>query len=102
MGCNQGETEKVVLCSDGTDSRITRFVVYSIRNSVRDCRPPDLQDLRDSGSIEQDADIVLIIERIKTGGVNLWLRKNRHGYGGEVCLHLDHDTNYSNFRTREE
>ena len=72
------------------------------RNSVRDGRPPDLQDLRDSGSIEQDADIVLIIERIKTGGVNLWLRKNRHGYGGEVCLHLDHDTNYSNFRTREE
>ena len=72
------------------------------RNSVRDGRPPDLQDLRDSGSIEQDADIVLIIERVKTGGVNLWLRKNRHGYGGEVCLHLDHDTNYSNFRTREE
>ena len=72
------------------------------RNSVKDGRPPDLQDLRDSGSIEQDADIVLIIERVKTGGVNLWLRKNRHGYGGEVCLHLDHDTNYSNFRTREE
>ena len=72
------------------------------RNSVRDGRPPDLQDLRDSGSIEQDADIVLIIERVKTGGVNLWLRKNRHGYGGEVCLHLDHDTNYSNFRAREE
>ena len=46
------------------------------RNSVRDGRPSDLQDLRDSGSIEQDADIVLIIERIKTGGVNLWLRKN--------------------------
>ena len=72
------------------------------RNNVRDGRPPDLQDLRDSGSIEQDADIVLIIERIKTGGVNLWLRKNRHGYGGEVCLHLDHDANYSNFKTREE
>ena len=55
------------------------------RNNVRDGRPPDLQDLRDSGSIEQDADIVLIIERIKTGGVNLWLRKNRMAdpvYGG--------------------
>ena len=49
------------------------------RNNVRDGRPSDLQDLRDSGSIEQDADIVLIIERIKTGSVNLWLRKNRHG-----------------------
>ena len=72
------------------------------RNNVRDGRPPDLQDLRDSGSIEQDADIVLIIERIKTGGVNLWLRKNRQGYGGAVCLHLDHDANYSNFKTREE
>lgn len=72
------------------------------RNSVRDGRSPDLQDLRDSGSIEQDADIVLIIERIKTGGVNLWLRKNRHGFGGEVCLRLDHDANYSNFKTREE
>ena len=28
--------------------------------------------------------------------------KNRHGYGGEVCLELTHDNLYSNFKSRNE
>ena len=34
--------------------------------------------------------------------LDLWLRKNRHGYGGEVCLELTHDNLYSNFKSRGE
>ena len=70
------------------------------RNNVKERRPPQLQDLRDSGSIEQDADIVLMIERKEGRDLDLWLRKNRHGYGGEVCLELTHDNLYSNFKSR--
>lgn len=70
------------------------------RNNVKERRPPQLQDLRDSGSIEQDADIVLMIERKEGRVLDLWLRKNRHGYGGEVCLELTHDNLYSNFKSR--
>lgn len=70
------------------------------RNNVKEKRPPQLQDLRDSGSIEQDADIVLMLERKEGRDLDLWLRKNRHGYGGDVCLELTHDNMYSNFKSR--
>lgn len=42
-----------------------------------DC-DPDLYHLRDSGSIEQDADIVLMLRR-KDENLQILLRKNRHG-----------------------
>jgi len=46
-------------------------------------RSPILSDLRDSGSIEQDADIVLMLERSVTYSnepiIKMWLRKNRNG-----------------------
>jgi len=56
------------------------------RDAVRDGRAPELYDLRDSGSIEQDADIVIMLHAEKainptTGypNLNLTLRKNRKG-----------------------
>lgn len=57
-------------------------------------RPPDLRDLRDSGSIEQDADIVLMLDR--PGGktdprVNMWVRKNRNGKAGDILIGLNGD-----------
>lgn len=62
------------------------------RMSETENRPPDLRDLRDSGSIEQDADIVLMLER-PTGtrsdpNVNMWVRKNRQGEAGNICIRL--------------
>ena len=57
------------------------------RASAAENRPPALYDLRDSGSIEQDADIVLMLERdndylhavtdTTSGCINMWIRKNR-------------------------
>ena len=52
------------------------------REAVRDKRSPELYDLRDSGSIEQDADIVLMLEQEYRDGrlsITAWLRKNRGG-----------------------
>ncbi len=62
------------------------------RMSETENRPPDLRDLRDSGSIEQDADIVLMLERAthtrSDNNVNVWVRKNRQGPAGEICISL--------------
>ena len=50
------------------------------RESVRNDRHPQLYDLRDSGNIEQDADIVLMLEYDSTRrGIIAWLRKSRNG-----------------------
>ncbi|MYD43135.1 MAG: AAA family ATPase [Gammaproteobacteria bacterium] len=54
---------------------------------------PRLSDLRDSGSIEQDADMVLMLHQEKAQGnepayktVQLLVRKNRHGPLGDIHL----------------
>ena len=56
------------------------------RASASENRSPQLYDLRDSGSIEQDADIVVMLERSKDdmgaiidNKIDMWIRKNRAG-----------------------
>lgn len=56
------------------------------RMSVSQNRAPELYDLRDSGSIEQDSDIVLMLERPRNNlgdemedQIIAWVRKNRNG-----------------------
>lgn len=51
---------------------------------------PTLEELRESGSIEQDADIVLLLHRdkIKTPhNLTVVVAKNRHGEDGQFTLH---------------
>ncbi|MBO4570454.1 MAG: hypothetical protein J5699_00830 [Bacteroidales bacterium] len=74
------------------------IVVLCQLNRLSDAegRPPELRDLRDSGSIEQDADIVLMLCRhngndLKDPNVDLWVRKNRNGRTG-ICIDLVGDT----------
>lgn len=63
-------------------------------------RRPMLADLRDSGEIEQDADIVLMLHREGqhnnqpewNGLAELLIRKNRNGATGEVLLEFDGPT----------
>jgi replicative DNA helicase len=59
---------------------------------------PDMADLRDSGGIEQDADVVMLLHRIRTeDDVQEWQKsqmvikvaKNRHGITGEVALKFE-------------
>ena len=75
-------------------------------------RKPILSDLRDSGAIEQDADLVIFIHRAeyydredesKRGLAEVMLAKNRNGPTGDVQLKFTREyTRFDNFSTREE
>ena len=72
------------------------------RASVADNRPPDLYDLRDSGSIEQDADIVLMLERSRKyeNCIAMYIRKNRQGRCGDNIV-LEINDNYTRFTEKD-
>ena len=73
---------------------------------------PQLSDLRESGAIEQDADVVMFIYREdaykkpedpETGMVEILLRKQRNGPNGDVKLMFESQyTRFYNYSEREE
>jgi len=75
-------------------------------------RKPILSDLRDSGAIEQDADVVIFIHRAeyydredetKRGLAEIMLAKNRNGPTGDVQLRFTREyTRFDNLSPREE
>ncbi|HEU5171201.1 MAG TPA: replicative DNA helicase [Gemmatimonadales bacterium] len=75
-------------------------------------RKPILSDLRDSGAIEQDADLVIFIHRpeyydredeSKRGLAEIMLAKNRNGPTGEITLKFFKEfTRFASFTAREE
>ena len=81
------------------------------RESEREKRPPNLADIRESGSIEQDADVIMFLhrdrelektaeEQAKEDGqkVQLIVAKNRNGPVGHVDLfYRKHLTKYESF-----
>jgi replicative DNA helicase len=85
-----------------TDLQVPLVVLAQLnRGSDREDRPPRLSDLRDSGAIEQDADVVMLlhtqkpdkenaaeVEAYDSGNplVKLMLSKNRQGPTGNVML----------------
>ncbi|MEG2688422.1 MAG: DnaB-like helicase C-terminal domain-containing protein, partial [Clostridia bacterium] len=67
---------------------------------------PQLSDLRESGSIEQDADIVMFLhdpsklnKALPSNQIKLLIRKNRNGNIGDIMLDWDGDT--TSFREME-
>lgn len=76
------------------------------RASASEKRPPALYDLRDSGSIEQDADIVLMLERANDDEegkeVTMWVRKNRQGKAGDVQIDLVGNESFTSFSDKED
>lgn len=70
------------------------FLVLSqlTRNSAREARQPVMSDLRDSGSIEQDGDIVMFIHRdeaaVDRSGADLIVAKQRNGPLATIRLHF--------------
>jgi replicative DNA helicase len=75
-------------------------------------RKPILSDLRDSGAIEQDADLVIFIHRpeyydredeSKRGLAEVLLAKNRNGPTGDVQLKFTREyTRFDSFSNRDE
>ena len=76
------------------------------RSSASEKRPPEMHDLRDSGGIEQDADIILMLERggnEETGNeVNMWIRKNRQGKAGNLKIDLVANDTFSAFTEKSD
>lgn len=77
------------------------------RGAEKEGRAPQLSDLRDSGAIEQDADVVMFLhdpskvdENLPKDEILLLLRKNRSGSIGEMKLHWDGNT--TTFRDIDE
>lgn len=71
------------------------------RSSASEKRAPEMHDLRDSGGIEQDADIILMLERAfedeEGREVNMWVRKNRQGKAGNVSITIVANETFSAF-----
>ena len=77
------------------------------RSSEKENRAPRLSDLRESGSIEQDADVVLMLNRPKeendkfqvaSGTMELFISKNRNGEVGDLKLtFLNAITRFENY-----
>ena len=76
------------------------IIVLSQLSRAVETRPgniPQLSDLRDSGSIEQDADMVLMLYREEEynedcdnpGVTDIYIRKHRSGPTGRVSLYFD-------------
>jgi replicative DNA helicase len=83
------------------DLKVPVIVLAQLNREMekRDDKRPRLSDLRESGAIEQDADMVLFIDRpseydpkAMPSDATLYLRKNRHGERGEVPLCWKADT----------
>ena len=74
------------------------------RTSASESRSPMMHDLRDSGSIEQDADIILMLERSADAEneVNMWVRKNRQGKAGDIKVEIVADNSYTSFIDKGE
>lgn len=77
------------------------------RDSPRLDKDPDLQDLRDSGSIEEDADKVVFLRRLKpvSAGdpvrLKMIIGKNRQGGGAYESVWLYPDKTYTTFTETE-
>ena len=76
------------------------------RASASENRSPQLFDLRDSGSIEQDADIVLMLERasgdLDGRDVNMWIRKNRQGKAGDYKVEIEANDTFTAFSDKND
>lgn len=76
------------------------------RSSASEKRAPEMHDLRDSGAIEQDADIILMLERASEDEdgkeINIWVRKNRGGKAGNVKIEVVANDTYTVFTEKAD
>jgi replicative DNA helicase len=63
----------------------------SRESEKRQGKTPQLSDLRDSGSIEQDADVVMLLNRSDNNS-KLDIAKNLHGHSGVIDLYFEGST----------
>jgi len=86
-------TRAIKQLAGSLDCGILLLAQLNRQPSAREDSRPRLSDLRDSGSIEQDADVVLLIHR-ERGAIDgaLIVEKNRSGPKGDVRIMFDGPT----------
>jgi len=74
------------------------------QDQTKQAREPVLSDLRDSGSIEQDADIVMFIHRkdLRSPEAKLIIAKNRSGSNGDIQMLFTGEHQRFKEKTNEE
>lgn len=83
-------SREVKLASLRLGVAVVLLVQLSREPERREGGKPQLSDLRDSGAIEQDADVVILIHRAATSSEGaLLVSKNRNGPCGEVPVTFD-------------
>lgn len=110
MDKRAGATEEITKISSGLKFLWKRLKVIGIvcaqenRGGADGERPPELRDLRQSGSLEQDGDVILQLLRpdyygwkkdqnyIPTNKLHIYINKNKHGRVGEVAARFDGDS----------
>jgi replicative DNA helicase len=65
------------------------FLVCQQLNRDADGNRPKLSNLRDSGSVEQDADFVGLLHPVEDGSIEFIAAKNRHGRTGKIVLRFN-------------
>lgn len=72
------------------DVALVALSQLSRESERREDRQPRLSDLRDSGSLEQDADVVLLLSRDpeEPYALHIAVAKNRHGPTGELTAYF--------------
>jgi replicative DNA helicase len=73
------------------------FILTQLNRNIeqRYVKKPLLSDIRDSGSIEQDADVVMFLNReISDPHGEIIIAKNRMGRTGQTGINFDHQTTY--------
>lgn len=119
MGRNDNREREVAVISGGIKAlakelNIPVLVLSQLnRQMERDERKPKLSDLRESGAIEQDADIVCLMasekaydddtgEPEKAIEVDIMVAKNRNGPVGEIKLTFMREyTRFEDFSSQE-
>jgi len=94
-------------------SQLNRGVENRTGQNIHDAKRPQLSDLRESGAIEQDADIVCFIHRPEyykiyadekgndlTGKAEIIIAKHRNGSTGDVLLEFKKE--YARFQNLDE
>ena len=72
-------------CPVITPVQLNRDIEKRGKNAI-----PQVSDIKDSGSIEQDADLVLMLTREQASG-RCYIVKNRNGGIGDINLRFDGD-----------
>jgi replicative DNA helicase len=101
--------ERVSYISQKVSDVIKEYNLYSLvcsqlnREADKTKRPPILSDLRESGQLEQDADIILLLHRDKDdvdAPTSVIVAKNKNGATGQVDLIFDQKT--TRFRNQSD